>query len=200
MAGSRVRSGLAVAAIGVALFATLGEASTSKPSDNAAPNAGATSPPAAKSSDPTDPPSREPIALGTPVEVAKGWTLTVNSANLDADAQLAAVNEFNTPQPGEKFVLVNVTLTNGSDTPASGSMNVDLSILPPSGVAVDSSFSCFVSAPGQLDLMAQMQPGSTATGDVCFGVKVEDIPNSLLLAEPSFTMDKVEDQRFFALQ
>ena len=44
--------------------------------------------------------------------------------------------------------------------------------------------------------MAQMQPGSTATGNVCFQVKPADIPNSLLLAEPQFTVDKAKDSNY----
>ncbi len=201
MVGTRTRAqnALAVAAIGVAVFATLGEASTTKSStSNPAPNAGQTSGSSA-SSGPSSSKSA-PIPMGTPVEVAKGWKVQVNSANLNANAQLAQANEFNKPQAGEQFVLVNVTITNVGSRPDAALTNVKLSLLPPSGVAVSGVSSCFVSAPDKLDEMAQMQPGATQTGNVCFSPKVADVANSLLLAEPTFTMDKAEDQQYFAIQ
>lgn len=188
------------------MFATLGEATkTSTSTGNQAPNAGQTSAPSASASSgggapPTSASSKAtPIPIGTAVEVAKGWTVKVNLANLDADAVLAKANQFNKPQPGEKFVLVNVTITNGGDKPEAAFTSLKLSYLPPSGIAVDGLGSCLVSAPDKIDSMAQMQPGAVATGNLCFSVKIADIPNGLLLGEPQFTLDKNEDQKFFAL-
>ncbi|WP_208028789.1 DUF4352 domain-containing protein [Rhabdothermincola sediminis] len=199
MVSTRLRNGLAVVAIGVGLFATLGESSTSDHNaTNNAPNANAGTGASSDGEGGGESSASTPVPIGTAKTVAKGWDLKVNSANLDADAALAAVNQFNTPQPGTKFVLINVSLTNNSDKPASPLTNVKMSMLPSSGVAVDST-SCMVSAPDMLDPMAQMQPGATATGNVCFQMKPEDIATSLFLAEPQFTMDKVEDQVFFAI-
>jgi hypothetical protein len=205
MNSTRIRSGLAVAVIGVALFATLGEATkTDTSTGNQAPNAGATSGPTASSGGggaaPTTASSKAtPIPVGTAVEVAKGWTVKVNLANLDADALLAQSNQFNKPQPGEKFVLVNVTITNGGDKPEAAFTSLKLSYLPPSGIAVSGLSSCLVSAPDKIDSMAQMHPGAVATGNLCFSVKIADIPNGLLLGEPQFTLDTNKDQQFFAL-
>lgn len=198
MVSTRLRSGLAVVAIGVGLFATLGESSTSD--DNAtnnAPNANAGTG-ASSEGGGGESSASTPVPIGEARTVAKGWDLKVNSANLDADAVLAEANQFNTPQPGTKFVLINVSVTNNSDKPDSPLTNVKMSMLPSSGVAVDST-SCMVSAPDRLDPMAQMQPGATATGNVCFQMKPEDIATSLFLAEPQFTMDEAEDQVFFAI-
>jgi hypothetical protein len=201
MSSKRLRSGLAVVAIGVGLFATLGESSTKTDSNTAtnnAPNAGqagggsgGTSAPAADKS--------KPIAIGTPAEVAKGWTVTVVSAETNADATLKAANDFNKPEAGKQFVTVKVTVTNNSDKPAAPLTNVKLSLLPGSGVAVDSAFTC-TGLPDKFDSMAQMQPGATLTGNLCFQVKTEEVPTVLLLAEPQFTVDKVQDQKFFAIQ
>lgn len=207
MASTRVRNGLAVVAIGVGLFATLGEASTSKTSTgNQAPNAGQTSAPSASASSggggapPTTASSKAtPIPIGTAKEVAKGWTVKVNSANLDADALLAAGNQFNKPKAGEKFVLINVTVTNAGDKPEAPYTSLKLSYLPPSGIAVDGLLSCVLSVSDEIDTTAQMQPGAVATGNLCFSVKIADIPNGLLLGEPQFTMDENKDQQFFAL-
>lgn len=212
MISKKVRGGAAVAVIGVALFATLGEASKesgSGSSSNPAPNAQQTTIASAKSGDPaeastetTAPASSAaaPIPLGTVTTVAEGWDLTVNSANLNADAIIAAENQFAEPEAGTHFVLVNVTVANNSDKPAAALFEMKVSMLPPSGVAIDSSISCSVYASETMDRSAQMQPGSSQTGNLCFEVKEADIATSLLLGEPQFSMDEVEDQRFFAIQ
>lgn len=200
MATSRIRSGLAVVAIGVAAFATLGEASKtdSNSATNNAPNAGQTGGASGGTSAPAADKSK-PIALGTAVEVAKGWTVAVVSAETNADATLKKANEFNKPEAGKQFVTVKVSVSNKSDKPDEALTNVKLSLLPGSGVAVDSTFSC-VGLPDKFDSMAQLQPGATLTGNLCFQVKKEDVDTVLLLAEPQFTLDKVKDQKFFAIK
>lgn len=205
MASTRVRNGLAVVAIGVAVFAVLGEGgtTTSSSTGNQAPNAGQTSVSASSGGGgaaPTTASSKAaPIPVGTAAEVAKGWTVKVNSANLDADAAIAQASKYSTPKAGEKFVLVNVTVTNGGDKPDTPFTSMKLSFLPPSGIAVSSVLSCMASEPEKIDTMAQMQPGAVQTGNLCFSVKIADIPNGLLLGEPQFTMDENKDQKFFAL-
>lgn len=200
----RVRRGMAITAMGVALFATLGEASQeegddddteevsnddsnddSNDSDGEAPTIGAD--------------QANPAPIGTTIEVAKDWDVTVDSVELDANATMAAVNTFNTPADGEQFVLVKVTISNKSDSPGTPLGNVDLALLPESGVAVD-SLSCFGEVPDRFDSMAQMQPGATASGNLCFSVTPEEAQTAVLLAEPTFTLDELEDQRFFAIK
>lgn len=210
MVSKKVRGGAAAVMIGVALFATLGEASKESGSgsaSNPAPNAQQTTIAAAMSDDSassetTAPASSaaSPIPLGTATTVAKGWDLTVNSANLNADEIIAAENQFAKPEAGTHFVLVNVTVTNNSDKPSSPLFEMKVSMLPPSGVAVDTSIACSVYASEEFDRSAQMQPGSSQTGNLCFEVKEADIATSLVLAEPQFSLDELEDQRFFAIQ
>jgi hypothetical protein len=136
--------------------------------------------------------------LGTNVEVAKGWSLTVNSAELDANDTAAAANQFNTPDPGNQFVSVNVSITNNSDQPAAPLLNVTLSLLPPSGIAADPAFVAGIA--GAIDSMAQMQPGATATGVVVFEIPAGEVAASVLLGQSAFTIDKAKDQKFFAIQ
>lgn len=199
MASTRLRNALAVGAIGVALFATVGESTTETTGTNNAPNADAGS--SEKSSSGSEGPSstkEAPVPIGTAITVSKGWDMKVNSANLDADAIVSGGNQFLQPDEGKKFVLINVTLTNNSGNPESPLMDVDLSLLPPSGIAVDDM--CIMGdVPDKLDLSAQMQPGVAATGNVCFEAKADEIADSLLLAEPVFTMDQNKAQKFFAI-
>jgi hypothetical protein len=146
--------------------------------------------------------AKDPAPIGTTLEVAKGWTVTVQSAERNGNATMATGDKYGISKPsaGEQFVLAKVSLTNGSDRPGSWDSNVKLSLLPPSGVAVSGSGSsgCY-QAPERLESMAQLQPGATLVGNVCFEVPAADAAAAVLLAEPTFTMDEAEDQRFFSL-
>lgn len=181
-----LRASLAVGITAVALFATVAEGENSSSSGGGSETTAVASSQAA------------PIPIGTAVEVAADWDLKVNSAELDANATMAAANMFNTPKPGSQYVLVNVSVTNNSDQPEPPFTNLKLSLLPPSGVAIDSAFVAGV--PGALDTSAQMQPNATATGSVVFEVPSTDVPGSVLLGQSLFTLDTKKDQKFFAIQ
>ncbi len=182
-----IRGGLAAVVIGAAMFATVGEGPTEKSSSD-----GDSGTPAATSS------QSSPIALGTETEVAKGWTVKVNSAELNANATVASANEFNKPEEGKQYVIVNVTVSNKSDQPEAPFTNVKLSLLPPSGVAVDTAFVAGV--PNEIDSTAQMQPGASATGSLVFEVPSADVDNTVMLGQSVFTLDAKKDQKFFAIK
>ncbi len=185
-----VRTMLGLLLVGAAMFATLGEAETSGTGSSAGDKPAESSQPAST--------QQNPIPLGTDVEVAKGWNLKVNSANLDGNALAAEANMFNTPAPGTQYILVNVTITNNSGEPASPLFEMKLSALPPSGVAADPAF--VAELPGQLDTTAQMQPGAAMTGVIPFEVPTAEVIGTVLLGQSQFTLDENKDQKFFALQ
>jgi hypothetical protein len=189
MSKKYLRAGLGVCLIAAAIFATLGEGESSGSGDSGDKAEESAAPASSQAS---------PIPLGTDVEVAADWNLKVNSAELDANATMAAANQFNTPEEGKQYVLVNVSITNNSDQPAAPLTNVTLSLLPPSGIAADPSFVAGLS--GAIDIMAQMQPGATATGVVPFEVPAAEAAASVLLGQSTFTLDEAKDQKFFAIQ
>lgn len=139
------------------------------------------------------------VPVGTGIEVAKGWTVQVNSAQRNANDLLAAENRFSKPDAGKQFLVVNASIKNGSGKPGSAGINVKASLLPPSGVAIDSFSSCGLTVPDSLSMSADLQPGATITGNLCFEVSVAEASSAVLLAEPEFTLDEVKDQRFFSL-
>jgi hypothetical protein len=185
-----LRGSLGVILIGAAMFATLGEGESTGDGDSGGDKTEESTAPASS--------QQNPIPLGTDVEVAADWNVKVNSAELDANATVATANQFNTPQPGNQFVIVNVSITNNSDQPAEVFTNVKLSLLPPSGIAADTAFVAGV--PGEIDPIAQMQPGATATGNLVFEVPAAEAATSVLLGQSVFTMDEAKDQKFFAIQ
>lgn len=192
MSRNWIRNSLGAAAIVVALIATMGEGSSSKTSSGSDGTAASGSSAAAVST------AASPIPMGTAVTVAKGWEVKVNSAQLNADAELKAANMFNTPDPGSQFVTINVSVTNNSGKPASPFTNVKFSILPTTGVAIDDSFAAGVA--NEFSSTAQMQPGATATGVLVYEVPSAQIAGAVLLGEPVMTLDTAKDQRFFAIQ
>jgi hypothetical protein len=140
-----------------------------------------------------------PAPIGTEISPAKDWTIKVNSANLDATAELAAKNMFNKPRiAGNKLVTVNVTVHNGSDRPGMAMTEMKVAALPPSGVTVDETFA--VVGIDDLKPTAQLQPGASVTGTLVYELAPADIAGTVLLAEPQMTLDQNEDQRFLAIQ
>lgn len=137
----------------------------------------------------------EPAPIGTAVQPAKDWTVNVAGVNLQGDTEMVKLNQFNKPEAGNRFVLVNIGIRNNSDKPASVASNLKLSVLV-AGVAHDPMFG-MAPAP-KLDLSAQLQPNATVQGWVPFEVPA-DAQGPVLLAEPLFTVDKGTDQRFLAL-
>ncbi len=190
MSRTWIRNALGVSVIAVALFATVGEGSSKPSSGGSGASSNNTSAPASSQA--------SPIPIGTSATVAKGWDVKVNSATMDANAALAAANQFNTPTAGSQYVTVNVSVTNGSDKPDVPFTNVKFSLLPKSGVSISSTFAAGVAQ--ELSESAQMQPGATATGVLIFEVPTADIPGTVLLAEPVLTLDTSKDQKFYAIQ
>ena len=195
-----VRGVLAVLVIGAAMFATLGEAESGGGGESGGDGTTETTKANGESETAEAPAStrENPIPIGTDTEVAAGWNLKVNSAELDGNATASGGNEFITPEAGNQFVVVNVTITNKSDQPDEPFINLKLSLLPPSGVAADTEF--ITSAPNQIDTTAQMQPGASATGNVVFQVPSAEAAQSVLLGQSVFTLDEAKDQKFFAIQ
>jgi hypothetical protein len=201
-----MRVGAAILVVLAGLFATIGEGSTGDSGDsgNRAPNAQSSSDSTAPGDAKADAAGKEgadkakPIPIGTQIKVSSGWEFKVNSVNQNANEQLAQANEFNTPEDGNQFVLVNVTMINKSGKPDAPLTNLKMSLLPSSGVAIDSSWST-AGLGDACDTTTQLQPDAEYTCNAVFEAKPDEIGNSLLLVEPQFTLDENGAQRFFAL-
>lgn len=145
------------------------------------------------SEDGTETGSRDnPVPSGTAVEI-NDWEVTVVGANRDANAAIAAENQFNEPPaPGHQFVLIEVQLTyvGEDDTGRAAALDITFEALGPSNVAYDFEDSCGVT-PNELDDFTDVFPGGTIAGNECFSVEVGDLDNLLLIAE-AFTFGDSE--------
>jgi hypothetical protein len=131
-----------------------------------------------------------------------GWRLAVNSAILDANAQVEAVSDQNgepvnpPPPAGWQYALVNLTVTNvglGTGSPAGFFQG---QYLDPPGIGLventpGGTTSQVRGYPEQtcqappLDLnspSAQVQPGQAETGNLCFEIGSQDASTTLLYA------------------
>jgi invasion protein IalB len=188
----------AVAAVGVLLLvavtvAILAAAATSPATEDAV------SPqPATTAVEHTEAPAgsspTNPAPLGTPVSPAKDWTVTVTAGDRNANARMAALNQFNKPKPGTQFLTVTLEVRNNSDRPEHPP--IEIGMLTPGGVRITESFLAEVNV---FNKYAQLQPGGILKGELVYEVPVEDANAVVLLAEPMLTLDQVDDQRFLSV-
>lgn len=125
-----------------------------------------------------------PYPLGTAVGIAPGWKMTVNSAIINADAQVEAVTDpsgnhpNDGPAPGAQYVLVNLTMKNLSvagSPPLGYVQGLDSSLYSPD------SF-CTPPSP-DLASAGKIEPGQTVTGNVCYVIESHDAGTLMLKGE-----------------
>ncbi len=139
----------------------------------------------------------EAFPIGTSFEVAKGWKVTVVSAEINANATMAAESSIFTPDSGKQYVIVRLKIENVGKDPDTVFTNVDLNLLSKTGATINTTFA---SLPDRLDITTQLQPGGTVTGSMVYEVPKTDLDTLVLLAEPAFTIDELKDQRFFRVK
>jgi hypothetical protein len=150
---------------------------------------------------PTGPGTSRELAVPIGETVRAGdLEVTVLSVDLDATDEVLAANEFtDAPPAGRRFVLVRVQVGNSGDgTETVTASSSDFSLTGSENLLYDTfdeESSCgFID--GELD--AEMFPGGTAEGDICFQV-ADDETGLILVAAPFFSFDDA-DRRFLALE
>ena len=126
-----------------------------------------------------------PYPLATAATLTQGWEMKVNSATLNADAEVEAVNDpypVNPPPPaGAQYTLVNVSMTyvGGGSSSLPGYLQ--------SGVwtagAGNAGYNVYGCQPPPLDLNSDFTPvssGQTVTGNLCFEIASNDAATLLL--------------------
>jgi hypothetical protein len=140
-----------------------------------------------------------PYPLGTPVQLVQGWKVKVNSAIINADAQVEAVNGNVPPPAGAQYSLVNLsmTYTNGG----SG----DLGFFAQGYLGTEGAGNAGYAADGQcetpapdLGVVGQVFSGQTETGNLCFLIASNDAA-TLLLNGPA-VVGNVQLPVWFALR
>ena len=122
-----------------------------------------------------------PYPLGTAATLQGAWQLKVNSALIDADAEVEAVHSQPPPPAGAQYALVNVSMTyqggGSSSLPALGLFGAQAVGAGNAGYNVDGC------QPPPLDLDSDFTPvlsGQTVTGNLCFEIASKDAASLLL--------------------
>ena len=138
----------------------------------------------------------KPIPVGTPGEVAEGWSVTVIDVTPRAGKLVLEENRFNDPPArGHRFYMVTISAVyNGEKESHAVPYSVRLSAVGQSAIAYGDG--CGV-IPNELS-STEVFRGGTIEGNVCWSIKSEDAASLVMYAEPSFSLD--EERIFFSLQ
>lgn len=131
-----------------------------------------------------------PVPVGVPADIGDGWTLTVNSVNLDATDEVVGGNMFNEEPPaGSVYVLINVTATyNGSDDKTSPF--IFMSGVTSSNVEI-SGLDSFVVAPDAFDSLSDVFAGGSLTGNFALAVPSAELASLVLYTSALFSSNDV---------
>jgi hypothetical protein len=126
-----------------------------------------------------------PIPLGQRATVG-GWGVVVRSVRIASYDEMLEENMFNDPPiEGRSFVLLYVSLSNKTDTEDSVFGVLDFGVLGPSNVVDtghDFDTSCGV-VPNELDEFAEVFPGGTIRGNLCYQIDQRELGETLFFAE-----------------
>jgi hypothetical protein len=132
-----------------------------------------------------------PYPIGTAATLTQGWRLKVNSAIINADAEVEAVTDpdsgfpLNSPPPaGAQYTLASVSMTYLGGGTRSLPGYLDYGVLTVG--SSNAGYNLFGCQPPPLDLGSDFTPvssGQTVTGNLCFEIASNDAGTLLLNAE-----------------
>lgn len=128
-----------------------------------------------------------PAAIGSQIK-SNGYTITINSVNLNATDAVMGANEFNDqPDSGTTYALINATITYTG--PKSGDVaEVGFSYVTSSGNVINSYDKLAVGPDPQLSDQ-ELYPGASATGNVVIQVPLND--DGLIRVRPGLIADEI---------
>lgn len=131
-----------------------------------------------------------PFPIGTPVTTSEGIQVAVNSVDFDAAGEIAAANQFNEPAPeGSRYILVNVTVTNGAARPITPWLDVTIAAIG-SQNQVHSDTDAMVVEPDSLLDAPELYPGGSASGNVSLVVSEVEVTDGSLVLMVSAVFDE----------
>lgn len=131
-----------------------------------------------------------PVPLGTPADVGEGWTLTVNSVDLDANAEVAAANSFNEPPPtGTVYVMINATLA--YDGPEDKAYPLFLFSGVTSSNREIRQSDAIVVAPDDLLIAGEVFSGGEVSGNAVLAVPTDELSSLVVYTSAGFSLDDV---------
>jgi hypothetical protein len=127
-----------------------------------------------------------PFPVGASLATNDGIGIVVQSVDFNGDAAVAGANRFNDPPaPGNRFVLVNVKVTNSTDEPLIPWIAIDVEGI---GSANQVRGRCSAVLPDSLSDAPEIYPGGETAGNVCVEVPISELDDGsfLLLVSARF--------------
>jgi hypothetical protein len=145
--------------------------------------------------EPVEAPS-EVVPLGTPAQIGD-YQVTVDAVELDANATVAAANQFNEPAANGQYVMAQLTVTyQGTDE---GFPGMDLTaVLHGTDNRQYSDSECMAVLPDDALDAPTLNPGGTDTFQFCMDVPPAAVSGGQLSVEPTISWDS-DARVFFAL-
>lgn len=123
-----------------------------------------------------------PVPIGTTADLGDGWSMTVNSVNLDAAEVIRDANKYVDPPPeGKRYVLINVTTAyNGTKESSYG---IDLEVLGASTNKPVRSWDAtdFLTPPDPRYDGGELFQGGTVTGNEAFEIANADADTLVII-------------------
>lgn len=137
----------------------------------------------------------DPIPLGVTADIGDGWSLTVNSVDLDAWPEISAANSFNDPPPdGSVYVMAHITASyNGTEDKDMGFFFV--SGVTSSNVELD-GLDSFVVPPDAFDSLGEVFQGGSKSGNIVLTVPAAEVGSLVLYTSAGFSGNDI----YFATQ
>lgn len=140
-----------------------------------------------------------PVPVGDEVTLPGDWTVKVVDVVPDGTEQVMSENQFNDPPAeGRQFFLVRLAMTNNSSAPSSYRSVARFSAVGKSAVAYESFDAYCGVVPEELP-DAEVFPGGSIEGYVCWSIDSGDADSLVMFADSSVTFDQ-DDRVYFSLQ
>ncbi len=140
-------------------------------------------------------PVSEVVPLGVPAQVGD-YQVTVDAVELDADASVAAANDFNEPPTGQ-YVLTQLTVTYTGTT--EGMPGFELSaVIHGADSRQYSDSDCMAVLPDDAMDAPTLNPGGSDSFQFCMDVPPAALAGAQLSVEPTVSFDST-DRVFYAL-
>ena len=130
-----------------------------------------------------------PLPLGSTI-ATDDWSVTLNSASLNATDQVLAANTFNDPPAeGNVYLLVNVTVTYTGTDPQGDIFFGTIDYVTTEGTTVG-AYDSFAVAPDSLDTLTTLYEGGATTGNLVFEVPAATAGDGVLAVTPALFADR----------
>jgi hypothetical protein len=133
-----------------------------------------------------------PLRLGTEIQRGADWRVAVLSFDADANAEIAAANQFNEPPPeGERYVLVRLRATYSGGEEGNAGFQLNVGYIG-SDNRIYEETDCGSVEPDAISEQPEVVEGGTVEGNQCLLLPVAVIGTGAIFVEPGMSFDDIQ--------